>query len=39
MEFWLSLGAGTGLLIVTLGVGFDRVGDISLGTVLVGVRG
>ena len=29
MESWLSLGAGTGLLILTLGVGFDRVGDIS----------
>ena len=39
MEFWLSLGAGTGLLIVTLGVGFGRVCGISLGTVLVGVRG
>ena len=25
---WSSSGAGTGQLIVTLGVGFDMVGDI-----------
>ena len=28
MVSWLNLGAGTGQLIVTLGVGFDRVVDI-----------
>ncbi len=35
----LDLGAGTGQQIETLGGGFDRVGDISLSNVLVGVRG
>ena len=35
----LNLGAGTGQLIVTLGGGFDRVGDIFESNVHVVVRG
>ena len=35
----LDLGVGTGQLIVTLGGGFGRVGNIFSDIVLVGVRG